>query len=231
MFMRGAPCFISVDEAEGFVFSTGMDLKAFAAAMLNQQSGILILKGCPQEAMYDARSNLAYIPPEGVAALAREWVYGYGDFCWVDVPEGEGIRKLTEAEIAALLFAAHMKRPLEGPFLRSIGNEYLYLAHDDDYWAKVYMRDVRAYRRALAWKIREHFLGGKRGLAPIPEEMLDAVFEYSKGGAVLYFEMGTLSSEYTGIRILPMRDVDLWEEAIHSEMDRQRGNSEICKWL
>lgn len=221
--MKSYPCYICINEAEGYIFSTGMGFKTFAAALLNKKSGLLILKGYPQYARYDKHTSFEYVPPDKTANFMQEEdVYSYGDFCWVDFYQDRDITKLADKEIAGLLFAAHLKHPLESAFCSSIENQYLYLCHDDDYWVKVYMKDINNYKLVIAQKIRECFMGRKRSLPPIPNNIIDNLFNLFKSGAVFDFENSTVSSIYTGVRILPTRNIGFCADDIHKELDHQR---------
>ena len=230
--MKTYPCYIYIDETDGYVFSTGMDFKTFAAALRGKARGLLLLKGFPRDAVYDRHTSFEYVPPKETANFIQEEdVYDYGDFCWVDFSESKDIAKLTDEEIAALLFAAHLKRPLGSPFFDSIGNQYLYLCHDDDYWVKVYMQDIKKYKLVIEQKIRNCFMGKKRSLAPIPSDIIDDLFDFFKSGAVFDFENSTVSSIHTGVRIFPTRNIGFCADDIHKELDHQRNIGGIGKYL
>lgn len=230
--MKAYPCYIYINETEGYVFSTGVHFKTFAAALLNSKSGFLMLRGYPEEAMYDKHTFFEYVPTKDIDNFIQEEdVYNYGDFCWVDFSDDKSITKLTDKEIAELLFAAHMKRPLESAFYSSIRNQYLYLCHDDDYWVKVYMQDIKQYKLVIAQKIRDCFMGRKRSLAPIPNDIIDVLFNFFKSGAVFDFENSTVSSIHTGVRIFPTRNIGFCAEDIHKELDHQRNIAGLGKYL
>lgn len=230
--MRSYPCYIYINEEEGYVFSSGMDFKTFAGALLNKTSGLLILKGYPCYARYDRHTSFEYVPTDKkVLFIQEEDVYSYGDFCWADFAEDKSITKLTDKEIAELLFAAHLKRPLESAFFSSLENQYLYLCHDDYYWVRVYMRDTKQYKLVIEQKIRDWFIGRKRSLAPIPEDIIDELFDLFKKGAVLDFEKGMVSSDFTGASVLPVESMEFSVDDIHKELDRKRNMIGIGKRL
>lgn len=79
--------------------------------------------------------------------LISDDVYNYGDFAWVDYKDENAIDNISPMELAELLYLSHMKTPLHTPFLKSLNNNYIYLAHDDDYWTKIYMKNIYYYKK------------------------------------------------------------------------------------
>lgn len=229
--MRTYPCHININEAEGYVFTTGMEFKTFISAVPDKIEGFLLLKGSPLNAQFDRHTYWEYVSQEELEAFLQEDVYNYGDFCWVDFADERKLKNLTDENIAELLFATHLKRPLNTVFVDALSNSYLYLCHDDDYWVKVYMKNVRNYKFVIEQKIREIFMGRKKSLSPIPQDMLDELYNYFIGGAVFDFENCTVSSIHTGVRIFPARNLGFRADDIHSELDRQRNIAGTGKYL
>ena len=46
---------------------------------------------------------------KGHEAWSRDGVYNYGDFCWVDFDEMEGLNELPGQILAELLYLGHVK--------------------------------------------------------------------------------------------------------------------------
>ncbi len=229
--MRTYPCYINIKESEGYVFTTGMEFKTFISAIPNEVEGFLMLKGSPINAKFDRHTSFEYISKDSSKAFMEEDVYNYGDFCWIDFAEEKNLEKLTDENIAELLFAAHLKRPLRSAFFDALGNKYLYLCHDDDYWVKVYLKNVMEYKLVIEQKIREIFIGRKKSLSPIPQDILNELYQYFIGGAVFDFENCTVSSIHTGVRIFPTRDIGFCADDVHRELDHQRNIAGIGKYL
>jgi hypothetical protein len=164
-------------------------------------------------------------------AFLKENVYNYGDFCWADFQSENAMKSLTDAEISELLFAAHLKRPIASPYFESLENEYLYLCHDDDYWVKVYMKNVDKYKTVIEQKIKSVFMGRKKSMEPIPQEILDQLYQYFLGGAVFDFENCVASSIYTGVRIYPTGDIGFNVDDIHRALDHRRNIAGIGCYL
>lgn len=76
-----------------------------------------------------------------IEALTKENIYNYGDFCFVDYETAGIVAQLNDGEIAELLFTAHMFRPLKFTFFEKLNNRFIYLAHDDGFYCKLFMRN------------------------------------------------------------------------------------------
>ncbi len=72
--------------------------------------------------------------------------YEYGTLCFTDYSDMKDIERIKDEEISELLFIAHMFRPLHSPFIEAIGNSFIYISHDDDFYCKLY------------WKEQEYFI-------------------------------------------------------------------------
>lgn len=229
--MKYYPCHININEAEGYVFTTGVEFRVFINALPQIPNGILMLKGTPENAQFDLRTCLEYISQEDMPLFLLEDVYNYGDFCWADFQSEGDLNKITDEELSELLFAAHLKKPLTKSFFPSLNNEYLYLCHDDEYWVKIYMRDVKAYKTVIEQKIRSVFMGRKRSMTPIPDDILSELYHFFIGGGTFDFENCTVSSIHTGVRMYPAKNVGLCEDNIHKSLDRQRNIMGIGRYL
>ena len=64
--------------------------------------------------------------------------YRFGDLCFTDYADKTRINKLTDNEIAELLFIGHMHRPINRPFIDTLGNKIIYIGHDNAFWCKLY---------------------------------------------------------------------------------------------
>ncbi len=229
--MKYYPCHININEKDGFVFATGIEFSLFISAMPKRPNNILMLRGFPQNSRFDLRTCLEYITEADMEEFLSEDVYNYGDFCWADMQSDADLKKITDEELAELLFSAHLKRPLNEIFFTSLKNRYLYLCHDDDYWVKVYMQEVKEYKAVIEKKIRTVFMGRKRSMPPIPEEILNALYHFFIGGGTFDFENATISSIHTGVRIYPAPNVGFNVDDIHKLLDRQRNIASIGHYL
>lgn len=113
----------------------------------------------------------------------------------------------------------------------SINNQYVYLCHDDDYWVKIYLKDLSCYKGVIEQKIRQVFMGRKKSLAPLPEALLDRLYTLAKKGMIFDFENCTVSTPYSGVTIYPARAIPLSYDLIHKELDYQRNLTGLSHYL
>lgn len=229
--MRDYPCYIRIEEEGGFVFSSGVNFATFWAGIHRKPHNLLLLQGWPQDGNYHQKIGLQYILEESLPSFLQEDVYQYGDFSWVDFESVEALEALADEELAELLFAAHSRRPMGSAQLKGLQNRYLYLCHDDDYWVKLYMPERTDYKPVLEAKIRHELMGHKRTMAPIPAEILDALYEFFKTGGVFDFENASVSSTFSGVRIFPLTGMGFNPDEIHRGLDRKRSIASIGYYL
>lgn len=82
--------------------------------------------------------------------------YCYGDLCFMDCNNKEKMSELNDNEIAEMLFVGHMKRPLNSPFVKKIGNRIVYIGHDNDYFCKLYCANNSDFYNILNIKIQSY---------------------------------------------------------------------------
>ncbi len=84
--------------------------------------GIVLLRHYFTEATFDARGHFEFVPSTGLARLAADDIYGYGDFCWTDFGQGIALAALTDEAIVELTFFAHTGRPLRDVVIPGLAN-------------------------------------------------------------------------------------------------------------
>ena len=210
-------CYIKIDETNNFVLTSGMEFRNFMNGIRTKPSNILILKGSPADCSFSNNLFMEYITNEHMESFLKDDVYSYGDFCWVDFEDEDSLKKVTEQELAELLYVGHKKMPLSKIVFDSLKNKIIYLCHDDDYWVKVYMLDIKDYKKVIEHKILTELKGRKKQIAPISDEIMNIMYDYFKNGAVIDFE----NSYDNGVRIYPIGEMKCVEN-IHAKLDRQR---------
>ncbi len=122
---------------------------------------------------------------ERIEFLAQKDIHTYGDFCFIDYSDNK-IELLTEQQIAELLFLAHMFRPLKSPFFHNLNNNVVYLAHDDGFFTKVYLRNTDTFKSVLNCKII-NMIEKKinTSVGNIPVNIQEKLLELTKFGLLL----------------------------------------------
>lgn len=220
--MRKHFCYIQINEKENYIYSSGMKFLHFYQAIENKPNNILILKGFPSMCNSEYNMNLGfyYIDKDNMSVFLQhdgEDVYYYGDFCWVDYKNENDLDKVGANELSEILYIAHKGKPLNSFKFKSLNNKYVYLAHDDHYFAKIYMEDTKEYKKVIEFRLIQELRGRRRFISSISDEVMDTLYDYFKKGAVIDFER----SYSSGVRIYQIGE-NLGGDYIHDTLDRQR---------
>jgi hypothetical protein len=100
-----------------------------------------------------SRTSPPLIMPDQLPVLAEQDLYACGDFGWVDISDRRVANNLKPRDLATLLYLARTFQAPGSAFPRSLGNRFVYLAHDDGWSLKLYARragDVAALLDAVA---------------------------------------------------------------------------------
>ncbi|NQT15420.1 MAG: hypothetical protein HQ582_21870 [Planctomycetes bacterium] len=116
---------------------------------LEPAGGVVLLRHDFADATYDAKSQFEFVTQVRLSQLAGDDIYGYGDFCWTDFGADVSLADLSDESIAELTFFAHQGRPLRSVAIPGLANRFLWWAHDDGWYARVFYRN---------WQIIESLL-------------------------------------------------------------------------
>jgi hypothetical protein len=185
--------YVHLNQANQTVMSYGIEFKEFAAAFSDSLNHLLLLKHHFDDGDFNRHTLLEYVHQEKIAKLAKDDVYGYGDFCWIDFEGIDGLNELTGYEIAELLYLGHLKQHLKVPFYNQLGNRFVYLAHDDGWFNKTYYRSIKDFYDLLSMviaiklgqlKLEKTLLGirKKRSYPSVNKELLLSLTPLMKEG-------------------------------------------------
>jgi hypothetical protein len=141
--------YIHHNHFDQYVISYGIEFKEFMESIPIKLKNILLLKHRFNDAEFNMHTLLEFVPQEKMDRLLQDGVYGYGNFCWVDFANIEGLNDLNGQEIAELLYLGHLKQHLRQPFYQKLRNHFAYTAHDDGWFNKVYYRDLNEFYEML----------------------------------------------------------------------------------
>ncbi|MGG4345804.1 hypothetical protein [Paenibacillus lautus] len=165
-------------------YSYGIEFYEFMSCVHNRPENLVLLKHKFEGTQWNNQSRLDYVTSEEVDHLIADYVYDYGDFCWVDFETGDTLDKLTKLQIAELLTFAHLSEPLhEIPKAR-----FAYYAHDDGWFNKLYVSDLEDYKILLSRVIvsKLHRLT-RRIMENIPDDIAALLLESTKEGLFIDF--------------------------------------------
>lgn len=164
---------------------------------------MLMKTGYPRSEL-DQHTGFEIITDAGITDLLKEDIYNYGNFCWVDFSAKEDIKKLTNTQIAELLYLEHTFKPISSPFFEAINNRFAYLSHDDGWLLRLFMRHYDDLKEIIANKVAGMVSALKRTKDyPFPETVKEKLATLAVNGLLIDFgyisrHKGTISiSIYT----------------------------------
>ncbi|SFB24242.1 MULTISPECIES: hypothetical protein [unclassified Bacillus (in: firmicutes)] len=145
--------YVHLNQTDQSVMSYGIEFQEFYSAFSDSLNHLLLLKHRFDDGDFNMHTLLEYVPRDRIDKLASDNVYGYGNFCWIDFAEVEGLNELTGQETAELLYLGHLKQHLKIPFYNQLNNRFAYLAHDDGWFNKTYYRSMKDFYDLLSMVI------------------------------------------------------------------------------
>lgn len=194
--------YIQLNDDNQYVLSYGIEFFEFAQSVPSVFENILLLKHQFDDGDFNMRTMLEYVPMERMKKIIKDDVYSYGDFCWIDFEEVEGLNELTEQEIAELLYLGHLKQHIRKPFYNKLANKFVYLAHDDGWFNKTYYRNIDTFFAMLGGVITQKMgklkvektifgFGRKRSYPIIEREVLYSLADRMQEGLAISLEKAT----------------------------------------
>lgn len=215
-----------------YVISYGIEFKEFMASFSSNLNYLLLLKHHFNDAEFNMHTLLEFVPQEKINKLINDGVYGYGNFCWLDFAEVEGLNELNGQEIAEILYLGHLKQHLKHPFYQKLTNRFAYLAHDDGWFNKIYYREMGDFYEMLGnvvgTKLSEIHtkktffnLRKSREFPPVPGKTLTQVSNFLREGLVISLRKREETRQRLEIPIWVVGDFldmdDMYEEALKFE--------------
>ncbi|WP_071458890.1 hypothetical protein [Bacillus massilinigeriensis] len=195
---NGDLLYVHLNERDHYVLSCGIEFFEFARSAADSLSNILLLKHQFEDGDFNRHTMLQYVPEDRIGKLAGDDVHDYGEFCWLDFEEVDGLNMLSGHQIAELLYLGHIKHHLKLPFYNELGNRFVYLTFEDGWLNKVYYRNLNDFFQVLSLVIpgklgelrpEKSLLGmRKKKLYPaINKELLQTLGGLLKEGAAFSF--------------------------------------------
>ncbi|WP_018661131.1 hypothetical protein [Heyndrickxia acidiproducens] len=194
--------YVHTNEVNHYVLTYGISFREFYHAFPYLKN-LLLLSHQFEEGNFNLHTLFEYVDEETIGSLVEDDIYSYGDFCWIDFEDEEGVNLLEGYEIAELLYLSHMKQQLRMPFYRKLNNRFVYLSHDDGWVSKTYYRSFRDFYVLLGDVIanRMNELKGekpfpfarkkRKSLPDVPVEVLSRLCEKMKEGMLISLEFAT----------------------------------------
>lgn len=216
--------YLSYTEEEHKVISYGIEFNEFINALGKRPENILVLEGHYFGSEFNFATRCEICHKEDLDEFIAEEVYNYGDFCWLDFIDVDGLNALNPSEVAEILYLGKLQHPVNSPFFDKLGNRFAYLAHDDGWRNLIYYRDLQEYRDVLnsliCHKLKK--LHGKN-VNLLSNQIMDELINLSKSGLAISFD-----------RIIEDRHEDTFEVSMYGlgrldDMDAMYENYERYK--
>jgi hypothetical protein len=189
--------YINGNTNEKCFITSGIEFKEFIYSLPSSIPNLLLLKHQYDESDFHFGTLLDYIEGEQVHKLAQDDVYGYGNFCWIDVEDIGSLDLLEPHDLAALLYLGHYQKPLNSQFNNKLNNQFVYLAHDDGSFNKTYYKDIYDMKhlmsRVVPLKVfslnqkRFSLLRKKLEYPPLPLVLVNTLLTLTNDGLLIDF--------------------------------------------
>lgn len=168
---------------------------------------------------------------QAIADLARQGAYDLGNFHWMDYASEEGLARCTEQEKAEILYLNHYGKPLHTAFFESVGNRFVYQAHDDGWYCRLYCKDMAVFGDIIANKIIGHFATNtRRKMRPIGSEIKAALLDWAKGGLLIDFADACTFRNHCGLHFYEIGKFTGMDEMYHN-LDQKKRAAKRNGWL
>lgn len=214
--------YIHLHPINQYVVSYGIEFQEFMRSLPETPKHLLLLKHKFEDSDFNMHTRFDYIEAGGLQSLLKEDVGEYGDFCWIDFEDTDGLNELEGYEIAEMLYLAHSKEHLRKPFYSKLNNRFAYLSHDDEWFNKTFYRQIPDFYSVLGkivslklglFRSERSFFSLKKGtpFPPIPPEMIARVSNGMKEGIVVSLS----KTEQSRLTV----EVPIWIVGDHISMD------------
>ena len=174
-------------ETHEFIY-TGIEFCEFVKYLQSPMENILLLKSNYIGNNFSNNFELAEGLRE-IETLAKANIYNCGNFCFVDYTQPGDIDNLSDAEIAEILYLAHLYKPLKSPFYKVLNNRFAYLAHDDGFFCKLYCQNSDDFLDILDGKIVELTKAiAKRSIQNLSRSLKKDLLRFAGDGMLLDLE-------------------------------------------
>ena len=177
--------YINANLDKNEIIFSGIEFREVIQYLHPPLNNLLLMKG--DYIGDDCKHNFEMIEgAESIKQLAKDNIYGYGDFCFVDFNQVSDVENLTDLDISELLFLSHMYRPIKTAFFERLNNRFAYLAHDDGWYCKIYCNNFKEFLPIYMGKIT-NFIKRKvrKKICDIDENLQRLLFAFAENGVLI----------------------------------------------
>lgn len=163
------------------IIYSGIDYADFIKYLQRPIENLLLMKGDYWGNGHEFKFELLEGQRE-IEKLAKEDIYNFGDFCFVDYSEKGAVSLLNKQQVAEILYMAHLGETMTSPFFEPLHNRFAYLAHDDGWYCKLYCREMDEFMAVLNGKITSNIN------IPLPAVIQNRLKQSAMGGLLIDLE-------------------------------------------
>lgn len=192
--------YVSGDIEAKLFYSYGIEFPEFMNSCKDRPKTLVLLKHNFDHSQWNFRSRFDFVNKDEIDRLIDDDVYGYGDFCWIDLENEAELDRLSDEDIAELLFFGHLAKPLHQASLSRIINRFAYYAHDDGWFNKLYVNSVEDYKTMLANVIIDKLrIVTDRIVSSFPEDISSILLDRTIEG--LFIDFRSVIKNRTQVRL------------------------------
>lgn len=210
--------YIKIHPEENKIIYSGIEFHEFIRFLPKPMENLILIKGDYIGNKY-AHNFEILEGVEEIEKLLKEDIYSFGNFCFADYAVTDTVNELSDQQIAELLYIAHMIQPLSSPFFSTLQNRFIYLAHDDGWYCKLYCKEILDFIPVLLGKIISRF---KMPVAVYPDDISKRLLKLATDGLLIDLE------EVNCIKGSTL-EVKLYTVGDYSDMDYVLNNFEQLK--
>lgn len=225
--------YINGNATEHYFVYYGMTFQEFVAFSPNKIENVLLMDQAGWVGQrYDKNWNLEVVSgTEGIEALCKEDLYSMGNFHWIDYRDEESLARCSPQEQAEILYLSHFCKPLVSPFNETLGNSFVYLAHDDGWFCRLFCKDISVMQEIVAEKVRGHFSDVlEKTLPPLSLELKSGIFELVMEGLLMDFSSLKADDGNALIRLYCIGEFQDMDQ-VYNERRKHMTKAKVIKYL
>lgn len=219
------------NDKEQSVTSMGIEFIDFVTSLTIELNNILLLASGYTGEDFHYGLRLEFVRKEHLSDLYKENVHSYGDFCWMDFDDITSLDNLEPQEKAELLYLGHYKKSLSSPFFDKLNNKFVYLAHDDGWYNKVFLKDINDYtdvfRHLIPNRLKKSY---KKNVQPLGLDVGQQLVDLASDGILI--DLYRIIKFRNGVEIpfnIIGKTMDF--DDVYNNMDRYKAKAKSEYWL
>jgi hypothetical protein len=222
--------YIIYNEEEQSATSMGIEFIDFGNSLTMELNNVLLLASGYIGEDFHSGIGLEFVRKEHLSGLYKENVYSYGDFCWVDFDGIASLDNLEPQEKAELLYLGHYKKALRSPFFDKLNNKFVYLAHDDGWYNKVFHKDKNDYIDMLRHLFPNRLKTYKKNVQPLSLDVGQQLVSLARDG--LLIDLYRTIKSRNGVEI-PFNVIGkiMDFDDVYNNMERHKAKAKSEYWL